>query len=270
MSGSDFASGFETACGLSSTDGKRALAPCASFLKDATDTYAAEQMLRKDNSMKYAAMNMRQAMDADINARVSQIRNSDLMTNATFFGNYINSQANGYTHDVDITKRQFEINEYHYYNKLDTLFFLQVFFIAVLTMAVLLYFNRRGTLTTQMTGLLTALLAVILVIVGVSRYFYTTRTRDRRLWHRRYFQTEKDPRPDLISDRCPGAPSTTINLNALFDTSTIDCAKDTLDARDEWLKQAETEAKNQMLGGVSAASIFASSGPGIPERCKRR
>ncbi len=245
-------------------------APCAAYIGKITNSVATEQMNRKDAAMTSVMAFSQRIYDADRNATIAQTRSNDLK-NALGSIDGINAAANnGLKSDLDVTRRQFEINEYHYYNKLDTLFFLQLLFISVLVMAILIYFNRRGTLTTKMTGILTAILAVLLIVIGVSRYFYTERTRDRRLWHRRYFQSEKDPGPDLIT-RCPGPSSATeVNLNALFDKQDIACAIETKDAIKAWAKSANDEAKAQMNTSAIPISVFSQFGYTKPASCNRR
>lgn len=234
------------------------------------NSYIKNQIDRKDNSATNVLLTAGRTFGADANSAYGQIRSQNLLDMQNTVGSYNTAARNDIQHDMGLTRRQFEINEYHYYNKLDTLFFLQLFFIAVMVMSVLIYFNRRGTLTAQMTGILTAVLAILLILVGVSRYFYTTRTRDRRLWHRRYFQSESEPRPALINS-CPGSPSsaTEINLNAIFDNSQISCALETNKNFQEWKTAANKEAERQMKGETLPASIFAASGFARGPSCKK-
>jgi hypothetical protein len=89
--------------------------------------------------------------------------------------------------DKDISRRQFEINDWFNYNKLETLFFLQVFFIASLALAIVIFYQKNGSLTTSTASLLTTLIIGVVVLLGVYRWYYTGYTRDGRLWHRRRF-----------------------------------------------------------------------------------
>jgi hypothetical protein len=260
---------FDESCGTNKVT--YASAPCQSFIENAIGDYSTDQMTRKNAAMENVLNTAKRVFDADQATSMAYIRSNDVRASQDVLNNLNNRVQGSLKHDVDLTRRQYEINEYHYYNKLDTLFFLQVFFIAVLVMIILIYFNRRGYLTMNMAGLLTALLAILLVIIGVSRYFYTIRTRDRRLWHRRYFQTEKDPGDQLVTT-CPGAPSgteTVVNLNALFSKDTVQCAMDSKNSYKAWLKDANKEAANQMASSANPASIFASMGPNTPDTCRR-
>ncbi len=257
---------YDVACGSS---GERIASPsCATYVTGRINEYATEQMTRKDNAIANAMYTANRVFDADKNSSYAMIRSNDVLRARDIVTNVASGDLRKTTLDNDVTRRQFEINEYHYHNKLDTLFFLQVFFIAVLVMAILFYFNRRGFLTTKMTGFLIALLAIVVLIIAISRYFYTIRTRDRRLWHRRYFQTEKEPSPDLITT-CPGpSTGTTINLNALFDTDQVQCAIDTNARYNTWRETVDAEIASQTKG-TNASGYFTSSSP-TPASCKRR
>ncbi len=260
-------SDFESQCGTGGSN--LAGAPCQAYIRAKNTTIVADQVGRKNAAITNTISDAQRVFEADKNAAFAYLRGEDLKRAQSIVNDVNANQGNSIKRDLDISKRQFEINEYHYYNKLDTLFFLQVLFITVIVMAILMYFNRRGTLTTKMTGMITTILAILLVIVGVSRYFYTMRTRDTRLWHRRYFQTEKEPRPDLISS-CPGpTSSTTINLNALFDKEDISCIQDTSAAYTRWKDSVNTEAKTHMEGG-DISSVFSQYGIEKPASCKRK
>lgn len=196
-------------------------------------------------------------MDADRNSSIALIRSQNLKDSASFVNTINHNLTKNFDYDNDVSRRQFEINEYHYHNKLDTLFFLQLLFISVLIMAIMIYFTRRGTLTTKMTGILTAILAVILILVAVSRYFYTERTRDRRLWHRRYFKKEKAEQTYATSACGPTSSSgISVDLTGLFSAEDVRCAAETNQNVKKWFQNQENEAKNQMTGASIPGSIF--------------
>jgi hypothetical protein len=255
---------YDAACGASINSPS-----CGAFVTRVINTYTTDQMKRKDNAVANVLYTANRVFDADKNSNYALIRSNDVNDMQKTLTDVNTADIKKVEHDVDLTRRQFEINEYHYHNKLDTLFFLQVFFIAVIVMVILMYFNRRGYLTTQMTGLLTAILAIVVVLIAVTRYFYTIRTRDRRLWHRRYFQSEREPSEKLLNV-CPG-PSTgeaTINLNALFDKEDIQCAIDATSEYKKWLDATNKEAESQMKGLGNASSLFGGSF-NKPDSCKR-
>jgi hypothetical protein len=130
-----------------------------------------------------AQNNVNQYMSYSINigaATDAMLRNNEAIQNAV-------------ERDKDITRRQFEINEWSNYNKLDTLFYLQLFFICSLIATIILYLAKSGAVPMGLAVVMYGLLALILVIVGVSRYYYTAHIRDSKLWHRRFFGAAPDP-----------------------------------------------------------------------------
>jgi hypothetical protein len=269
----DVTSTFEEACGVGGAN--YSSTPCAAYVQARIAEIGNEATDRKQNVFTKTFVDFQRTVDMDHQAVYSGIRNANLKNVADYIKDHNSATRNYVQHDKDLSKRQFEINEYYYNNKLDTLFFLQVLLISTLAMAIIIYMNKKGILTTPMSGILTLLLTVIVVIVGVTRYFYTTRTRDRRLWHKRYFQTEGEPKPDLLS--CPTTGPTAgptaypiLNLNAVLDESTTQCYADMKDTLDGWNDTLTQEVKNQISGAGGVNSIWGSSGSSLPESCKKR
>lgn len=246
-------SDYTTACGANF---ENASSPsCASFVSGQVASITNEAADRKQKSLQTSYEYMNRTIDADHQAVYSGLRSLNTQTTQQFIKGFNSKLATDTQHDIDMSRRQFEINEYYYNNKLETLFFLQLFFISALVMAILIYFNRRGTLTTQMTGIATLALLLIVIFVGVSRYFYTSRTRDRRLWNRRYFKTETGE-PDSNLLKCPGAPSAspTIDLNAMVSAKNTRCISESQDALSQWAQQQNEATKRFMVQGAGAPS----------------
>lgn len=148
---------------------------------------------------------------------MSRTLNVDAVTDAMIRNNETIQDA--LERDKSISRRQFEINEWSNYNKLDTLFYLQLFFICSLIATIIMYLAKSGAVPMGLAVVLYGLLGLILLIVGVSRYYYTAHIRDHKLWHRRYFGTAPDPGngPDCppislpYADRVKTALATTAN-----------------------------------------------------------
>ena len=121
----------------------------------------------------------------------SRTLNVDAVTDAMIRNNETIQDA--LERDKAMSRRQFEINEWSNYNKLDTLFYLQLFFICSLIATIIMYLAKSGAVPMGLAVVLYGILGLILVIVGVSRYYYTANIRDHKLWHRRYFGTAPDP-----------------------------------------------------------------------------
>ena len=197
----------------------------------------------KNASFTKASTDMLRYMDMDHNAALYQIRNQNVLDLQNTISAQNEKVANNINTDEANTKRQFEINEYFYYNKLETLFFLQIFFISILSIAIIMYFTRAGFVAPRMAGLLTLLTAIVVIIVGVTRYFYTSRTRDRRLWHRRYFP-EEAPAPESLLKCGDGTAPVEINTNALLPKDVTRCASAVDTQFDQW--------SNNLIGEIKA------------------
>jgi hypothetical protein len=100
----------------------------------------------------------------------------------------------------DLAQRQYEINEWSYNNKMDTLFVFQLLFVTLALTAGLAYLNRIGVLSIYILGIIVGVLLLIDIAVIINRYAYTSKVRDQRFWNRRQF-TKKD------IDQGSGAPT---------------------------------------------------------------
>jgi hypothetical protein len=97
------------------------------------------------------------------------------------------------TYDKDLAQRQYEINEWSYGNKTDTLFVFQMVLIALVLLAPLLWLSRQGTVPSNvLTGVAVLLGLVIVLTIGVRAY-YTSYSRDKRYWNRRQFNKQGGP-----------------------------------------------------------------------------
>ena len=137
------------------------------------------------------------------------VRNKDLdNTQESVFSN-ARAAADAATYDSQIAKRQFEINEWTAGNKRDTLFFMQLLFIALTITAPLLYLTRAGFVPMSVFSTISFLILLALVLTFVVRYQYTDRSRDLRFWNRRRFAQYGGP---------PTAP-TCESVQALYSSS---------------------------------------------------
>jgi len=90
-------------------------------------------------------------------------------------------------YNKDLSRRQIEINDWYYQDKLETLFFLQMFFMTMLTMSIVFYFQKTGMLSSAFAGFLTVVLLAIVGAAGVYRWWFTGIVRDSRWWYKRRF-----------------------------------------------------------------------------------
>ncbi len=104
--------------------------------------------------------------------------------------------------DVGTTRRQFEINEYYYNKKLDTLFMLQIAYIALLICALPIAGLVMGGMTAGTALVWVTVVGVFTAGVILYRWYYTRYVRDRNFWSRRYFSS-----PTPAAHPVPAAPS---------------------------------------------------------------
>jgi hypothetical protein len=156
---------------------------------------------RKQSSFQKAQIDLGRYMDMQHNVNFYKVRSNDVnnITDAILTNN--NKIDSLLQQDKMNSRRQFEINEWYNYNKLDTLYFLQVFFIATLVAAIVMFWAKKGVIGVGLAGICYGIIGLTVVIVGLYRYFYTIGARDTRLWHRRYFASTPAAPPPT-----PGCP----------------------------------------------------------------
>lgn len=143
----------------------------------------------KEHSDNFAKVygDLQRASDTTKNILYYHTRNKDLDDLQKTVFEKAKGDADAAQFDSDVAKRQFEINEWSANNKADTLFFLQLVFIALMVIAPLLYLNRLGAVPSSVFYGVVGLLIIALVMTVVVRALYTNKTRDTRYWNRRQF-----------------------------------------------------------------------------------
>ena len=149
----------------------------------------------KDNAFRKAQIDLSRYMDMDHNSKFYSVRNKDVNNLMDSIAKKNAAAVEGVSADKQNSRRQFEINEWYNNNKLETLFFLQMLFVASLVMIILVSLQKRGTISGSVSAMLSGIIAVAVGVVGLYRYYYTEATRDPRLWNRRKFGTTAVPPP---------------------------------------------------------------------------
>jgi hypothetical protein len=211
---------------------------------------------QKRVAFQKAHIDLGRYMDMDHNANFYKIRSADVdrLTDSITKNN--DAIAQGISRDKDVSRRQFEINEWYNYNKLETLFFLQVFFIAALSMAIVIFMQKNNAITNSLAGLLTLLILVGVAGLGLYRYFYTTRTRDPRLWHRRYFDTAKPPKAPA---QCDNNGNIDVDINTLISKDITQCADESAQRFGKWQESLQQEMLAYQTTGATPSSITGSN-----------
>jgi hypothetical protein len=116
-----------------------------------------------------------------------QFRNRDLNDMGAVFDKQ-NQQAIGTARfNNQLATRQYEINEWSYGNKMDTLFVFQILFITLLLSASITYLHKLGFFGAPLLGTLIGALLFIDILIIANRTRYTAALRDQRYWNRRQF-----------------------------------------------------------------------------------
>lgn len=225
----------------------------ASYVNTRINTLTDEIYNQKRVAFQKAHIDLSRYMDMDHNANLYKIRSADVDRLTSSITENNERIAQTLARDKDLTRRQFEINEWFNYNKLETLFFLQLFFIAVLSMAIVVFLQKNATITNALAGLLTLIILVVVLGVGIYRYFYTTRTRDPRLWHRRYFNTAKPPRAAVQCDR---GGNIDVDVNALIPKEVTQCVDDAAQRFNSWQDALKQEIVAYQTTGATPSRIL--------------
>ena len=87
----------------------------------------------------------------------------------------------------DSKRREIEINEWNYREKMETLFMLQLFFIAFALTVILLTLAKYGFFSRLFAIYMGIAFTGVLIFVGVVKRLYTKNIRDKRHWNERVF-----------------------------------------------------------------------------------
>jgi hypothetical protein len=115
-------------------------------------------------------------------------RDTDLSGAQSIALNTMTKEVNQQNQDDALAKRQNEINQWTANNKLDTLFVYQQLLIILCTTIILVYFLKRGLISTTVFFMIVGILALILVFTIVNRAQYTNEIRHTRFWNKRVFE----------------------------------------------------------------------------------
>jgi hypothetical protein len=132
-----------------------------------------------------------------------QQRNKDLTELGGAFDKQNKSAIEVAKYNNDLANRQYEINQWSYENKMDTLFVFQLLFVSVTLSALFVYLSRMGLFGNALLGLLVGVLLVLVVLTMVVRAMYTARSRDQRYWNRRQFNKKSVPQGSGPGSICP-------------------------------------------------------------------
>jgi len=99
----------------------------------------------------------------------------------------------------DLAGRQYEINEWANFNKLDTLYFLQVLFIVLTFNSFILFLKFNGLVSSSLFAMMAVISGLVAVFALVMRARYTAVMRDSRYWHKARFPKQENPFPTPVT-----------------------------------------------------------------------
>jgi hypothetical protein len=170
------------------------------YLQDSQDKVFKNVTNLKDETMQKVYGDLQRASDTERSVYLYHQRNKDLSALQDQVYKSQKNNADAVINDRDLAKRQFEINQWSFGNKMDTLFIYSQLFIILCTFIVLLFIWHIGILSASVVFIFILILLLIFTFTIVNRTQYTNDLRDERYWNRRKFPTYKPvPKPDLCN-----------------------------------------------------------------------
>ena len=117
-------------------------------------------------------------------------RTKDLVDAAGDMNSVTRSQLSASMINAGLSQRQTEINEWSNFNKLDTLYFLQILFISLSLIGVLSFLLSNGSITQSLFTFVAYIIAILATVVILLRWRYSNVARDSRYWHKSRFPNE--------------------------------------------------------------------------------
>ena len=226
------------------------------YVSERIDRITNETLDKKRAAFQKAHTDLGRYMDMDHNAGYYKMRNVDLIGLQDQMVERSRAVKSGIKHDKDLTRRQVEINEWYFGDKLETLFFLQMFFIVLLAEAIVLYLQKNSFITMPFAAFLTFILFGVVTAIGLYRWRYTSDFRDGRFWHKRNFR-EKEIVPYKSPEEVCGSKG-----GDFFPKELTDCAKKAIDEAklagamtQEYISEASRPYGQIALGAAAGVGV---------------
>jgi hypothetical protein len=182
----------------------------SAYVNDKTNRILAETVDVKRAAFVKAATDMGRMMDMDHNSLAALDRTNDLTSAQSHIIDQQSTQEDARKSNLDLTRRQVEINNWYFEDKRETLFVLQLILLVALTVVMILGGASYGFVSDEGANYLMGLVILVGAGTWLYRWYYTSYVRDPRYWHRRTFEEDagKGKRPDtepLCKDPATGA-----------------------------------------------------------------
>jgi len=162
----------------------------ASYVAEKKGRIVSEVVDAKRAAYMKVSADMARMMDMDLNSQAALNRTNDLGITQDHIITQQASFQGAKKRDLDMTRRQVEINNWYYENKRETLFLLQILMLTLLTVTVGVGLQATGYISTEGANFLMAFVIIVGAGTWLYRWYYTTRLRDPRYWSQRQFPGE--------------------------------------------------------------------------------
>jgi hypothetical protein len=173
------------------------------YSADRQNKQADETLQIKRGNFQKAFYDMGRYMDMDHHARYYDVRNTDLNRAQNNIVQIAEANTSSLKYDLDNTKRQFLVNEWYAQNKLESLFFLQVAFLAMVSALIVIMLGKMNLFPWIFGKYVVFIIASAAAILAIYRFNYTRYTRDVRYWNKRKFSDS--PGALKAGDACKAA-----------------------------------------------------------------
>lgn len=110
------------------------------------------------------------------------------------------NQLNATEINAGLASRQNEINEWSNFNKLDTLYIMQILFVSLSFVGILAFLLSSGSISQTLFAFVSYFIAAIAILMLIIRWRYTNVARDGRYWHKAKFQKQPNV---YVAPVCP-------------------------------------------------------------------
>ena len=171
-----------------------------SYVTNNIRTIVSEIGLNKQNNFNNVLNQIKYADNNITNANKYLNKVSDYTQVANDIDSITNKNLELNSINTDVLKRQVEINEWSSFNKLDTLYILQVIFIGLTLVCILAYLMLRDLISPYLFKFISYTIVVIVFIMLALRWRYTSLSRNKRYWHKAEFPRLNKP---VTPPECP-------------------------------------------------------------------
>jgi hypothetical protein len=167
----------------------------SAYVAEKSGRILAEVVDTKRAAFVKASGDMARMMDVDHNSLAALDRTSDLANTQDFIIEQQKRMKNANESNMDLTRRQVEINNWYYENKRETLFVLQLVLLVLLSVTIVLVATSWGFIGQAGGNYLMSFFILAGAGTWLYRWYYTAYIRDPRYWSRRSFPEDGTVKP---------------------------------------------------------------------------